>query len=91
MSSHVLKNAWHIQDQYGLSWWETLIVSTAQVAGCRYLLSEDLQGNQEFGDLRVANPFNTQPAFFELKISRGQALLTWTRNSHWANDYGKKN
>ena len=61
MDSRVLENAWHIQDRYSISWWDALIVSAAQVANCRYLLTEDLQDKQELGDLLVTNPFNTDP------------------------------
>jgi len=57
----VLENAWHVQDGYAISWWDALIVSAAQVAGCQYLLTEDLQEKQEFGNLQVANPFHTEP------------------------------
>jgi predicted nucleic acid-binding protein len=61
VDGRVLEGAWFIQDQYKVSWWDALILSAAQVAGCRYLLSEDLQENQELGDLRIVNPFRTAP------------------------------
>lgn len=62
MDGRVLEGAWLIQDQHKFSWWDAMILSAAQVAGCRYLLSEDLQENQELGDLRIINPFRTAPA-----------------------------
>jgi predicted nucleic acid-binding protein len=40
---------------------DALIVSAAQVADCRYLLTEDLQDAQIFGNLQVINPFHTAP------------------------------
>ena len=61
LDNRVLENAWHIQDGYAISWWDALIVSAAQVIGCRYLLTEDLQEKQKFGNLQVANPFHTEP------------------------------
>lgn len=61
IDQRVLENAWHVQDGYAISWWDALIVSAAQVAGCQYLLTEDLQEKQEFGNLLVANPFHTEP------------------------------
>ncbi|MBT8332469.1 MAG: PIN domain-containing protein [Deltaproteobacteria bacterium] len=61
LDNRVFDGAWHIQDRFGLSWWDTLIVSAAQVADCRYLLTEDLQDGQVFGNLQVVNPFNTSP------------------------------
>ncbi|KPK60427.1 MAG: twitching motility protein PilT [Gemmatimonas sp. SG8_38_2] len=57
----VVENAWATQDRYQLSWWDALIVAAAQVANCRYLLSEDLQDGQELGEVRVVSPFNNSP------------------------------
>jgi predicted nucleic acid-binding protein len=62
LNARVLEGAWLIQDQHKFSWWDALILSAAQVGECRYLLSEDLQENQELGNLRVVNPFRTTPA-----------------------------
>jgi predicted nucleic acid-binding protein len=56
----VMEGAWFLQDRYGLSWWDALIVSAAQSSGCRYLLTEDLQENQLLGDVEVINPFRTE-------------------------------
>jgi predicted nucleic acid-binding protein len=61
VNDRVLENAWHIQDRFQISWWDALVVSAAQLADCRYLLTEDLQENQEFGSLRVTNPFHVEP------------------------------
>lgn len=57
----VLQAAWTVQDRDGLSWWDALIVAAAQRLGCRYLLSEDFQDRQRFGDLEVINPFLHTP------------------------------
>lgn len=57
----LLEAAWTLQDQFSLSWWDALIVSSAQLAGCDTLLSEDFQHGQQFGALRVSNPFRTAP------------------------------
>lgn len=56
-----LKTAWSFQDRYSLSWWDALIVASAQLAECRYLLSEDMQEGQVYGDVRVVNPFEHAP------------------------------
>jgi predicted nucleic acid-binding protein len=53
--------AWGIEDRFGLSWWDALIVAAASSAGCRFLLTEDLQHDQDFGGLRVVDPFRVQP------------------------------
>jgi predicted nucleic acid-binding protein len=62
VDARVIDGAWSLQDRHPLSWWDALIVSAAQAAECRYLLSEDLQENHEFGALRVINPFRVSPA-----------------------------
>lgn len=41
----------------GLSFWDALILRAAKQAGCRVLLTEDLQGQQEIDGVRVVNPF----------------------------------
>lgn len=58
---HMIEGAWAIQDRYGISWWDALIVAAAEVAGCEYLLTEDLQDGQQFGTLRVVDPFVHEP------------------------------
>ncbi len=57
----VVEGAWVIQDRYGLSWWDALVVAAAQVANCRFLLTEDLQDGQELGGVRVVSPFSNSP------------------------------
>jgi len=55
------QRAWTIQDRYGQSWWDSLIIAAAQVSQCRYLLTEDLQDLQRFDDVTVINPFRHPP------------------------------
>lgn len=57
VDARVLDGAWAIQDRYGLSWWDSLIVAAARVADCSYLLTEDLQHGQQLGSLQVVSPF----------------------------------
>ncbi len=40
-----------------VSFWDALIVVSAQAMGARILWSEDLQHGRRFGDLEVRNPF----------------------------------
>jgi predicted nucleic acid-binding protein len=61
IDARVLEGAWHVQDRHRLSWWDSLIAAAAQVTGCAYLLSEDLQDDQILGTVRVVNPFRTTP------------------------------
>lgn len=53
----VMENAWLIQERYGFSWWDSLILSAAQIQDCTYVLSEDMQHGQQVGNLTIINPF----------------------------------
>jgi predicted nucleic acid-binding protein len=54
--------AWGVEDRFGLSWWDALIVAAAQAGGCDYLLSEDLQDGQKFDGVTVISPFTREPS-----------------------------
>jgi predicted nucleic acid-binding protein len=58
----IVYRAWKIEDRYGLSFWDSLIVAAARVADCKYLLTEDLQQGQHLDGLVVLNPFLTNPS-----------------------------
>lgn len=57
ISTTLTESAWEIQDQYGYSWWDTLVITAALFLDCRYLLSEDMQHEQHIGNLTIINPF----------------------------------
>jgi predicted nucleic acid-binding protein len=42
---------------HGFSFWDALILRSAQQAGCSVLLSEDFQHGREIDGIRVVNPF----------------------------------
>jgi len=46
-----------LQQRLGFAYYDSLIVAAALQAGCKRLLSEDLQDGQRIGSLRVQNPF----------------------------------
>lgn len=56
-----IEGAWRLEDRYSLSWWDALIVSAAQIAGCRHLLTEDLSHDQDLEGVRVVDPFQVEP------------------------------
>lgn len=60
VDARLLRAGFVIRERHQLSWWDSLIVAAAQRAGCRYLLSEDLQAGQHFGKVEVVNPFETR-------------------------------
>jgi predicted nucleic acid-binding protein len=53
--------AWSIEDRFGLSFWDALIVAAAQVARCEVLLTEDLQHGMDLDGVRIVDPFLTGP------------------------------
>lgn len=40
-----------------LSYWDALLLATAEEAGCRIVISEDMGDGQRFGAIAVLNPF----------------------------------
>lgn len=57
----VMDGAWHVQDRFGLSFWDALIVAAARAAGCDRLLTEDLQDGQDLDGVLVIDPFAHAP------------------------------
>jgi predicted nucleic acid-binding protein len=57
----LLEQSWKIQDRYKISFWDALIVSAAKAASCRFLLTEDLQADQDFDGVVVVDPFRSEP------------------------------
>jgi len=57
----LLERGWLLQDRYRLSFWDAMIVAAAGVAGCRYLLTEDLQAGQDLDGVVVVDPFLRGP------------------------------
>ncbi len=57
ISAQLIESAWEVQDQYAYSWWDSLVIASALVLDCKYLISEDMQHEQCFGNLTIINPF----------------------------------
>jgi predicted nucleic acid-binding protein len=62
LDASILERGWKLQDRYQLSVWDSLIVGAARSIGCRYLLTEDLQANQDLDGITVISPFLSDPA-----------------------------
>lgn len=45
------------RDRYQLSYWDAAIIEAARALGCKVVLSEDLSHGQDYGGVRVENPF----------------------------------
>jgi predicted nucleic acid-binding protein len=61
VSAALISAAWDVEDRFGLSFWDSLIVAAARQARCRRLLSEDLQDGQDFDGVIVVSPFTHHP------------------------------
>jgi predicted nucleic acid-binding protein len=57
LSVALLQNALSARLRWGVSYWDAAVIEAARAAGCRTLLSEDLQDGMDFGGVRVENPF----------------------------------
>lgn len=57
ITSETISTAWSVQDRFGLSWWDSLVVAAAVLSGCARLVSEDLQNGLMVDGLRVVDPF----------------------------------
>lgn len=57
----MLEGAWRVQDRFGLSWWDALVVAGAQASRCDILLTEDLQDELVLDDVVVWSPFSHLP------------------------------
>lgn len=44
--------------RWQISYWDAAVVECARAAGCRILLTEDLQHGQNFDGVQVLNPFS---------------------------------
>ncbi len=59
----VMQGAWQIQDRFGLSWWDSMLLASASFARCDLFLSEDMQHEMKIGDLTILSPFKLNPNF----------------------------
>ena len=53
----VLQSALATKHRYQISYWDAAIIEAARALGCREVLSEDLSDGQDYGGVRVVNPF----------------------------------
>ena len=56
-SSEIIQAATDLATDHQLSIWDSVVLAAASHAGCRLLLSEDLQDGFTWGGVTVANPF----------------------------------
>ena len=52
-----LRVAWTLEDRFGFSFWDSLIVAAVHMASCDVLLTEDLQHEADIDGVRILDPF----------------------------------
>ncbi len=53
----ILRLGLSLQSRWQLSLWDAMILAAAQSSGAAQLLSEDMNHGQDYGGIRVINPF----------------------------------
>ena len=53
----LVRHAIEVKDEYGIQFYDALIVSTAEKLGCTEIVSEDLNPDQTYRGMAVVNPF----------------------------------
>jgi predicted nucleic acid-binding protein len=57
MTVYLMDAAFAAKERWGISYWDSAIIEAARAAGCSELLSEDLSDGQDYGGVRVIDPF----------------------------------
>jgi len=56
-----IQNALTLKDKYGYTYYDCLVLASANLNGCKIIYSEDMQHNQLIeGKLKIINPFRLQ-------------------------------
>jgi len=53
----LMRNAFTTSVRWQLSYWDAAVIEAARLLGCDQVLSEDLGAGQDYGGIRVVNPF----------------------------------
>jgi predicted nucleic acid-binding protein len=56
-SESLYQRALHIHSRWRYGFYDSLVIASALAAGCRTLLSEDLQQGQQLEGLTIIDPF----------------------------------
>lgn len=57
LTSGIMVAALGTRERFRLSYWDAAIIEAARAMGCAEVLSEDLGDGQDYGGVRVTNPF----------------------------------
>ena len=61
LTGDALAEAWRLEDRYGINFWDAMVLTSANRAGCDHFLSEDLNDGQAYGKVTAINPFRHAP------------------------------
>ena len=53
----LIRRAIEIRSAYGITFWDSCIISAAESAGCDSIYAEDLNAGQYYSGIRLLNPF----------------------------------
>ena len=53
----VLHAAMALRERFQINYWDAAILAAARIAGCDTVYTEDLNDGQDYGGVRVVNPF----------------------------------
>jgi predicted nucleic acid-binding protein len=57
LTVNLLQSALATRHRHQISYWDAAIIEAARALGCHEVLSEDLSDGQDYGGVRVVNPF----------------------------------
>jgi predicted nucleic acid-binding protein len=57
LSTEIVRAAMATRERFDLSYWDAAILEAARAMNCDVVLSEDLSNGQDYGGVRVENPF----------------------------------
>lgn len=58
ITTGIFDEALAIKARYQLSYWDSAILAAAKLGNCSEVLSEDMNDGQDYGGVKVVNPFN---------------------------------
>ena len=61
VTTEVFQKATELCNRFGISYWDAAILAAAGILGCEAVYSEDMSDQQDYGGLRVINPFSHEP------------------------------
>src|SRR5689334_2815676 len=59
MTLALVESALRTTERFQISYWDAGIIEAARALGCREVLSEDLGEGQDYGGVRITNPFRS--------------------------------